>query len=198
MQYAYTYGDPRKLYLNVTNRCSNRCSFCVRDRTKGLGGAVLLGGEEPDFQSLREAVEELGGPGAFEEFVWCGFGEPTYRVDLMTEAAPWLRGRGAGIRLNTNGHASLIHGRDVMVELAKAAAAVSVSLNAPGRERYVELCRPTFGPAGWDAMLDFLARAPAYFRQVQASVVGGVLGPSEIRAAEALARSLGIDNFRVR
>jgi TatD DNase family protein len=210
MEFAYHYGNPRKLYLNVTNRCTNRCSFCVRYQTSGLGGAVLWGGDEPDFGMLREAVLRRGALEEFSDFIWCGFGEPTFRLDLILEAASWLRSRGAAVRLNTNGHACLIHGRDVLDELSKAVDEVSVSLNAPNARRYMELCRPDLesialrggGKAEpalwWEAMLDFLARAPSFFRSVQASVVGFVLTEAEIEQCRALSRSLGVERFRVR
>ncbi len=210
MEYAYTYGDVRRLYLNVTNRCTNRCAFCVRYRTERLGGAVLWGGAEPDFEMLKAAVLANGAFEEIREFVWCGYGEPTFRLELIRQAASWLRSAGARIRLNTNGHACLIHGRDVFVELAQAVEEVSVSLNAPNYQRYTELCRPdtaTFrNPGGtaarqilaWEAMLDFLSRAPLYFESVQASVVGFALTEDEIKSCRLLARSLGVTQFRVR
>jgi len=210
LDYAYTYGDTRNLYLNATNRCTNRCPFCVRYRAEGLGGAILWGGDEPDLEQLQAAVGREGSFKEFREFIWCGYGEPTFRLDLIREAAPWLRSVGAKIRLNTNGHACLIHGRDVLAELAPAVDEVSVSLNAPNCQRYVELCEPDphfFSVAGdatpppdlaWEAMLDFLARAPVYFEKVQASVVGFMLASDEIESCRLLARSLGIKYFRVR
>ncbi len=210
MEYAYHYGDPGRLYLNVTNRCSNRCSFCVRGEADGLGGALLRGDEEPDFARLREAVLRHGDPGRFREIVWCGYGEPTCRLDLIGEAAAWLRSGGAKIRLDTNGHACVIHGRDVMAELGAAVDRVSVSLNAPDRERYRRLCLPDLeqlgergGPpvtaeAVWDSVLDFIARAPAHFEEVQVSVVGRALAPGEIDACRTLALALGAHRFRVR
>ena len=210
MEYAYTYRDPHRLYLNVTNRCTNRCSFCVRYRTRGLGGAVLWGGEEPDCARLQEAVLRRGVLEDFLEFIWCGYGEPTFRLDLITEAAPWLRSAKAKIRLNTNGHACLIHGRDVLGELAQAVDEVSVSLNAPNLRKYRELCLsdleavPDCGSHGataerlWEATLDFLARAPAFFPRVQASVVGFTLTETEIEQCQSLANSLGVSTFRVR
>lgn len=210
MEYAYTYGDVRRLYLNGTNRCTNRCSFCVRYGTGGLGGATLWGGEEPDLEMLQAAVLAHGSPEEFDEFIWCGFGEPTFRLGLIRQAASWLRSGGATIRLNTNGHACLIHGREALAELAQAVDQVSVSLNAPNCRRYVELCRPdpgmfpmaTGGTASetlaWDAVLDFLSRAPAHFKTVQASVVGYALTGEEIESCRSLACSLGITQFRVR
>ncbi len=204
MDYAYTYGDFSRLYLNVTNKCSNQCSFCVRNHSEGLGGAALWGGREPDFQDLRESVLSRGRLSDISEFVWCGFGEPTFRLDLIVEAASWLRSEGARIRLNTNGHANLIHGRDVLPELSKAVDDVSISLNAPDSLRYQELCRPCFNQSAaepdicWKSMLDFLSRAPAFFKNVQASVVGFALTEEEVERCRTLALSLGIERFRVR
>jgi TatD DNase family protein len=210
LDYAYTYGDKRKLYLNATNRCTNRCLFCVRYRTEGLGGAVLWGGVEPGLDQLKDAVRRQGPFEEIREFIWCGYGEPTFRLDLILTAASWLRSGGARIRLNTNGHSCLIHERDVLGELAPAIDEVSVSLNAPNCGRYLELCRPdpSFFPASgidtsppelaWESMLDFLSRAPAHIEKVQASVVGFSLTSEEIDSCRLLARSLGIDQFRVR
>jgi TatD DNase family protein len=208
MEYIYRYGDPGRLYLNVTNRCTNRCSFCVRYHSKGLGGSILSGGREPDLQALQDALQDFGSPGDCREFIWCGFGEPTYRLDLIVEAAPWLRSGGAKIRLNTNGHAGLIHGRDVLPELSQAVDAVSVSLNAPNCLRYLELCNPDVNSVPdrhdltselfWEATLDFLSRAPSFFKEVQASVVDYFLSSEEIEECRSLALSLGIAQFRIR
>jgi len=208
MEYAYRYGDPGRLYLNVTNRCTNDCSFCIRRHASGLGGVALKGGPEPDLDALKDAVRRYGAPEGSEEFIWCGFGEPTYRLDLITGAAAWLRRSGAKIRLNTNGHACLIHGGDVLPDLAEAVDIVSVSLNAPSLKRYLSLCLPdpdsiSAGPDRmpedfWRATIDFLSRAPKYFREVRASVVGFALSAEEIKQAQTLAQSLGIERFRIR
>ena len=210
MDYAYKHGDARRLYLNVTNKCTNRCSFCVRYRTEGLGGAILWGAEEPDLAKLQDAIHNQGAMEEFQEFIWCGYGEPTFRLDLIKEAASWLRSHGATIRLNTNGHACLIHGRDVLPELSQAVDDVSISLNAPNCQRYLQLCRPDLDSFPhrkggsidsrlfWDSMIDFLARSPRYFERTQASVVGYMLSIEEIDQSKSLAISLGVTQFRVR
>jgi TatD DNase family protein len=149
---------------------------------------------------LLEAIDVRGGP--FTEIIWCGFGEPTFRLDLIVDAGPHLKASGARVRLDTNGHGALIHGRDILPELAPAVDAVSVSLNAPTVERYVELCSPSFGDhppeAFYRATQDFLSGAAEHFDEVTASVVGHVLGFDEVEVAEDLAKSLGCRNFRVR
>ena len=96
MDYAYTYSDPGRLYLNVTNRCTNRCGYCVRDYRPGRGDGRLWGGPEPDLAELLRTIEARGGAGAFDEIVWCGFGEPTFRLDLIMGAGPHLRARERG------------------------------------------------------------------------------------------------------
>ncbi|MBP1625107.1 MAG: Radical domain protein [Acidobacteria bacterium] len=198
MDYAYIFGDAQTLYLNVTNRCTNRCRFCVRYGRDGLGGSVLWGGEEPDLPLLQHAIQARGGLDGIREFVWCGFGEPTFRLDLIRQAEPWLRSRGAKIRLNTNGNACLIHGRDVLPELANAADEVSISLNAPDCESYVELCRPESGRLSWEGMVDFLKRAPLYFEKTQASIVASVLTSAQIEQCRRLAASFGVHRFLLR
>jgi TatD DNase family protein len=205
MDYAYTFGEPSTLYLNVTNRCTTECTFCVRRFTDSLGSGQLRGGDEPDLPALLGAVEGHGGAEGFDEIVWCGFGEPTYRLDLIVEAAPALRGGGATIRLNTNGHGSLIHGRDVIPELAEAVDVVSVSLNAPTAERHAELCPPAVPLPGvdgprqlWQATVAFIEAAVGHFGEVHASVVGHCLTDPELAECEALARRLGVASLRVR
>jgi TatD DNase family protein len=206
MDYAYTYGDPRRLYLNVTNRCTNRCSFCVRNYSRGLGGAILRGGDEPGRKELRDSILARNSLSTVTEFIWCGYGEPTFQLDLIAESASWLRSssKGAKIRLNTNGHGCLVHGRDILPELSGAVDEVSVSMNAPDSMRYCELCKPGFDQsplppeAFWEAMLEFLSRAPAFFATVQASVVGMALTDEEIKRSRELAFVLGIERFRVR
>ena len=210
MDYAYRYGDRGRLYLNTTNRCANRCAFCIRNSAVDFGAAELWGDHEPDIHMLKNAIQQHGNLEDFTEFIWCGYGEPTFRLDLIVEAASWLRSRGASVRLNTNGQACLIHSRDVLPELGGAVDVVSVSLNAPNAARYLELCRPdpddfpdpgkirTSPEITWEAMLDFLRRAPAYFSMVQASVIGLSLTSAEIEQSRELAFSLGIKQFLIR
>ncbi len=208
MDWAYQYRDPEQLYLNVTNRCTNDCSFCVRSHTSRLGDGLLIGDDEPDLEQLLTAVDQRGGPGRFSEIVWCGFGEPTIRLDLILKASPIFHTAGAKVRLNTNGHACLIHGRDVLPELGEVIDRVNVSFNAPTAERYVELCHPDIHSvstshlptpeAFWEAMIDFLHRAPSHIAEVQASVVGHTLEPEEIEQCRELTAELAGATLRVR
>jgi TatD DNase family protein len=210
MDFVYTFGDPSVLYLNVTNRCTNDCVFCVGRHSSGLGGAHLRGDGEPSAQVLLEAVDDAGGIDTFEEVVWCGFGEPTVRLDVVVEVSQALAAAGFRRRLNTNGHGCLLHGPRALDQLGAVIDVVSVSLNAPTPERYAELCRPVHRPglpgelAGlapgeyWAAVVDFLRRGPDHFAKVRASVVGHVLEPSEIDDCRELAWRTGCSDFLVR
>lgn len=206
MDYVYTFGDPETIYLNITNRCTNRCAFCVRVGNDGLGSGILWGGPEPDADELFEAIEEFGLEGVVEA-VFCGFGEPTFRVDLIEEVGGRLKERGVRVRLNTNGHAAIINPGDpnLLDRLAAGIDEVSVSLNAPDPRRYAEISRPVPAPNRtpedyWQALIDFIEAMGRRrdIARVQATVVGSVLTDEEVARCRALAEALGCPGLRVR
>ncbi len=186
---AYRIRD--SLYLNLTNRCSNVCSFCARYTTDYVKGHYLKLRREPSADELRAAI---GDPAQYKEVVFCGFGEPTIRLDAVIELAGWIKAAGGRVRINTNGQANLIHGRDVLPELAGKVDAISISLDAQDEETYNRLCRPQY-PGAWRAVVDFIREAPRYIPNVQATVVTaeGV----DVQKCRALADSLGV-KLRVR
>ncbi len=150
----------------------------------------------------QEALDDLlrRDYGLYQELVFCGFGEPMYRtddilwlVDQLREAAPHL----PPVRINTNGHANLILGRDVTPELKGRIDALSISLNGATAQAYVDVTRPKDGMAAWEAMLDFTRRAAAYVPTVMMTVVDQDKSPQEIASCRALAQSLGA-TLRVR
>ncbi|RMG87130.1 MAG: YchF/TatD family DNA exonuclease [Candidatus Dadabacteria bacterium] len=189
------YPIRRSLYLNVTNRCTNRCAFCPKHRAPIVKGHDLALTHEPSAEEVLAAVEARGGPGAWDEVVFCGFGEPLLRLDLVKEVARELRRRGARrIRVNTDGLASAVHGRNVPAELAGLVDAVSVSLNAPDAETYERLCRPGIEGA-YEAVLGFLREAREHIGEVTASVVA--VPGLDLEACRRRAEELGV-RFRVR
>ena len=108
-----TYTVERGLYINVTNRCSNRCEFCIRNNGDGAYGSESLWLErEP---TLEEIISDIAKRdlSQFDEVVFCGYGEPTERLEVIREVALWIRSKSdIQIRLNTNGHANLIWGQE--------------------------------------------------------------------------------------
>lgn len=157
------YWLDNKLYLNITNRCSNRCFFCFKNFKRGVGGFNLKLVEEPNLDQITSELEKVLGMRSWDEAVFCGFGEPTERLDLLLEVTRWIRknyGKPLKIRVDTNGHGNILNmGRDTATELRTAGVdKVSVSLNAGDKETYVEICKPTFEGA-YKATVDFIQGA---------------------------------------
>jgi len=187
------YRIRNSLYLNITNRCSNRCSFCAKFDDFTVKGHNLLLDDEPSFEEIMVAV---GKPDPeIEEIVFCGYGEALIRLDLVKQVATELKRRGYRIRINSDGQANLVHGRDILPELAGLVDCISVSLNAPDAETYTKLCSTPFGAAGFKAVCDFIREAQQYIPQVIASAV--TVPGIDIQACRELAESLGTQ-FRVR
>lgn len=194
-----TYEYYGSLYINLTNRCDCHCVFCIRDQdASALGGLWLQ--EEP---TKEEVLAEILGQdlSQYAEIVFCGYGEPTCRADDLFWICDQLRAAGRAdlppIRLNTNGHGSLINHRDIAPEMTGRLDAVSVSLNASNPAEYLRLTRPGAGEAAWQAMLDFLRRAVACVPKVMVTIVDYDKTPQEIEACRRLAQELGV-HFRVR
>lgn len=187
------YPIRSSVYLNLTNRCSADCVFCPRNRNPVVKGHNLALEEEPTFEGALKAVGAIDGD--YQELVFCGFGEPTLRFDLVKRIAGHLRPRFQRLRLDTNGHGSLINRRDITGEVAELFDAVSVSLNAANQEEYAKISRPEFGNEAFPALIDFIRGCKSKGLEVTATIVG--FPGADIQEAEALARELGV-NFRVR
>jgi TatD DNase family protein len=190
------YPIRRSLYVNVTNACSNRCVFCPRSTGELLvKGHNLRLAAEPSAAEILAALDQGGAP-QYEEIVFCGFGEPTLRLEVIKEVARAVKARwGLRTRLNTNGQGSALAGRDITAELAGLLDAVSVSLDAPDAETYERLCRPTV-PNAFAAACDFLRRAKGCIPSVRATAVA--IPGLDLEAVRRLAeRDLGVA-FEVR
>lgn len=168
------YWLDSSIYLNITNRCSNNCWFCFRNFKRGVGGFRLKLDKEPTIAEVKAELEAVLGLRHWNEVVFCGFGEPTARLDALLGVARWLRERygSVPIRVDTNGHGyALNKGRDVAQELRDAGvSSVSVSLNGHDEASYAENCRPEFS-GGFTAVLDFVEKAKTSGLDVEVSAV---------------------------
>jgi TatD DNase family protein len=186
------YKIRNSLYLNITNQCSNRCSFCAKFDDFTVKGHNLLLDGEPSFDEIVSAV---GQPEGIDEIVFCGYGEPLIRLELIKQVARELKGRGYRIRINTDGQANLVHGRNILPELAGLIDSISISLNAPDADSYEQICNTPFGEAGFEAVCSFIQEAKQHIPQVVASAV--TIPGIDIPACRRLAESLGAE-FRIR
>lgn len=188
---AYTLHGNR--YLNITNRCSLRCRFCPKhNRNWVVQDYDLSLQHEPGCEQI---LAVLGDPVQFEEVVFCGLGEPTQRLPVLLEIAHEVKSRGGKVRLNTDGLANLLHGRDVTPELAECVDRVSVSLNAHNSEVYEAHTRPKYANA-YPAMLNFIRTAKARGMAVTLTAIDGLPGVN-LAACRLIAETLGV-SFRRR
>ena len=192
--YVYVFGD--SLYLNITNRCPNNCEFCIRNIKDGVSGSDLWLLKEPTFQELVDDVS-MYDLKKYKEVVFCGFGEPTCNLSMISQIAPYLKKKGCKIRINTNGLANLINKReDVAKLIAPYIDSVSISLNASNAQVYQEICRSKFGEDAFYAMLKFAKDCVEAGIDTTMSVVD-FIGEEEVEACRKLALEAGA-HFKVR
>ncbi len=191
------YPIRRSLYLNLTNRCTADCGFCTRLTHPVVKGhnLALRREQEPTAAELIAAIEARGGAGAWEEFVFCGYGEPMMRLDELKAVAGWLKERGARVRVNTNGHADLWHKRPTASELRGLVDVVSISLNADNAAQYAAIVRPAWGERSFQGLLDFARDAARVVPEVVFTVVDD--GSIDIEGCRRIAAEYGVP-LRVR
>lgn len=188
-----SYRIRNSLYLNITNRCTNACTFCAKRDDYYVKGHYLKLPGEP---SVEEVLAEVGDPTRYDEIVFCGFGEPLLRLADVKAIAKALKGKGARTRVNTDGLANLVHGRNVLPELSGLVDAISVSLNAPDADTYARICPNRYGAVSFHAILDFLREAPMHITSVAATAVA--LPGLDTDAVRRLAGSIPGVAFRLR
>jgi TatD DNase family protein len=186
---AYQIRD--SLYLNITNRCTNACSFCVKFRSDYVKGHQLRLSHEPTEEEIKG---EIGDPSRYREVVFCGYGEPLQRLETVKHIARWVKERGGNVRINTNGQADLIHKRDILPELEGIVDRISISLDAQDEETYDRICRPAFKNA-YSEVLRFIRQSKNYIPDVQVTVVE--LEGVDIERCGRIAAELGVA-FRIR
>jgi radical SAM enzyme (TIGR04100 family) len=185
-----TYETGTGLYVNLTNRCSNACDFCVRSHGETVYGNLWLD-REPTVEEIKESIfsRDLS---AYTEIVFCGYGEPTERLDDLLAVAKHIRSvSDIAIRINTNGLADLICGESTAPKLAGLIDAVSISLNATDREEYLKVVRPRFGIDSYDAMLKFTRDCTRYVPSVVMTVVDVVTSVEEQARCREICESVG-------
>ena len=189
-----TYIVEDKLYVNITNKCSNRCEFCIRNNGDGAYGSDSLWLErEPTVEEILASVfsHDLT---AFPEIVFCGYGEPTYRLDDAVIVAREVKKKypEIKIRINTNGQSDLILGRNTAPDYEGVFDIVSISLNSPTSSGYQAICHSVYGEKSFDSLLRFADEVKKYVSSVQLSAVKETLNSEEIELCKEIANRLGV------
>ena len=192
-----SYTIKNSLYLNMTNHCTNRCAFCVRETAPDAYPNLWLEAE-PTLQDVMADLSSYNSLNRFDEIVFCGYGEPTCRLYDMLEICRRLREVTATpIRVNTNGHASLILKENTPPLFQGLVDCVSISLNAADSDTYMRLCRPHFGEEAFAGVLKFAREVVHYVPKVILTAVRGTVPDEDLDRCAVIAREIGA-GFRVR
>ena len=191
------YKIENNLYINLTNNCLLKCEFCVRKEERFGGYSLKLKNEPSADEVIAELKKQLDekNNAKIEGIVFCGFGEPTYKMDEIKYISQFAKSKNLKIRLNTNGLGNLINGQDITVQLKGLIDTVSISLNAPDAETYDRVTGFAV-PEAFEQMLDFAKECLQKGIKTILTAVD-VLSESDLIKCCAIAKELGAD-FRVR
>ena len=173
--------------------------FCIRNTTDVIQNSdpLWFEGNEPTMEEIKKDFERFD-INKYSEIVFCGYGEPTERMDILVETAKFLKEKtDKKIRLNTNGLSDLILKRkNTAFELKGLIDTVSISLNAPNSKKFEEVTNSVFKEKSFDALLDFAKDAKECIEKVMFTVVD-VISEKEIEECKKIADDMGIE-LRVR
>lgn len=192
------YKVHNNLYVNLTNRCTCSCTFCLRNEKETVGESSTLWLEhEPSVEEVKKEFEKFN-MDEYNEVVFCGFGEPTERIDDLIEIAKFVKEKyHKKIRINTNGQGSLSNGKDIAPMMKGVIDIVSVSLNTPNEKRYNEIVRSRFGDQAYQAMLSFVKEVRQYVPEVVLSTVSTTITKEEEEECRKICEDLGV-TYRIR
>lgn len=180
-------------YINITNKCNCNCTFCIRSKGNSVGEASDLWfyGKEPTVDEIKNAIDNYDFS-QVKEVVFCGYGEPTMRLDDLLEIASYLRKVNGDmkLRLNTNGLSDLVYGRSTAKEIGEAFDVVSISLNDPDSDSYDAVTRNIYPTKAFQSMLNFTKECVKHCPYVRMTVVD-VIGEENIEKSRVIAESLG-------
>lgn len=186
----YLYYVEGKPYLNITNKCSNDCEFCIRHGRETMDGQELwLKSPDPTTQQVLQQFPD--GIDFGQEFVFCGFGEPTENLATFLGVAQFIKQKGGKVRLNTNGQSDLINSRPTAKEICQVTDSVSISLNDCTAKDYQKLCNSRFGEQAFDALVSFAKQCSQLGASVTMSVVD-VIGEEKIAKCQEICKNAGV------
>lgn len=186
------YQFEESLYVNLTNKCPCACVFCIRKNQDSVGECDSLWlDHEPQLQEVIEDFSKYTFEN-YKEVVFCGYGEPLERIDLLLEVCKHIREKSMlPIRVNTNGLSDLIHGKKTAHLLVGYVDKIAISLNAPNKDAYMRVAKPKFGEESFQSLLGFAKDAKLNGIEVSFSIVD-IISPEEIEACKQLAEEMSI------
>lgn len=187
------YEFDGKLYANITNKCPCACTFCIRKNSDSVGNNNSLWLEhEPSFEEITAAFDSFDKTG-LDELVFCGYGEPMMRADILLKTAEYVKANSnMKIRINTNGLVGLMDPLFDISTLKYKIDKVSISLNASNPDKYFQITNPKYGLPSYNSMLNFALRVQEYVPDVSFTIVDCGLDEEEKELCRERARDVGI------
>ena len=189
------------VYLNITNACPCKCEFCIRNNGDSVGDAETLWftGHSPSLDEIKSEIDSFDFSPYSDEIVFCGYGEPTCAYENLIASAKYLKEKmpECKLRINTNGLSDLFNKKSTADEICSVFDIVSISLNAPTSEKYIELCHPSFGDKAYPAILKFAEECASHKDVVTKFSVVDVISPEDIKECKKIAEEIGVP-LRVR
>lgn len=187
-----TYVFEGNLYINITNQCPNNCEFCLRNNTDSVGDSESLWlDREPSKEEILSDILKRDLK-KYPELVFCGYGEPTCRLDDMLYICSKIKEiSNIKIRVNTNGLSDLINGKNTAINFKNLVDTLSISLNASNKEEYDKICHSEFGINAFDAVINFAKNSLKYIPNVYLSIVYTEDNKSEIEKCRNLCKKIG-------
>lgn len=186
-----------KVYVNLTNKCSCACTFCLRNTKEMKESNSLWLEREPTYDEIISEFEKYDIT-KFKEIIFCGFGEPTMALDTLIKVAEYIKNKSANtpIRLNSNGLGDLVHEKEIAPLFKGLIDTISISLNSSNAEEFLKLTRNKYGLSSYDSMIRFTISCKSYIPNVVMTVVD-CIGEKEIAACQAICDKIGV-HLRVR
>ena len=190
-------GIKKNIYVNLTNRCPCACTFCLRTTKKMAETNSLWLQKEPTIEEVIAEFESID-ISLYDDIIFCGFGEPTERLDAIIEISKYIKKRNSNMptRINTNGLGDLINKKEIAPLLKDLIDTVSISLNAPTAEEFYEITKNKFGIESYEAMKQFAVSCKSYIPNVVFTVVD-CISKEDIKASQKVCDDLGI-TLRIR
>lgn len=187
------YEFDGKLYANITNRCPCSCTFCIRKNSESVGENDSLWLEhEPSLEEVKKAFDEFD-KSDLGELVFCGYGEPMMRAELMLQTAEYVKSvSNMKIRINTNGLAALMNPDFDISRLKYKIDSVSISLNASDPDKYLMITNSQYGLPSYNSMLNFALRVQEFVPEVVFTIVDCGLEEGEIEKCRERAKDCGV------
>ncbi|SDB09747.1 TIGR04100 family radical SAM protein [Eubacterium oxidoreducens] len=192
------YKVHNNLYVNLTNKCPCACTFCLRQNMDRIGESNSLWlDHEPSFEEVKAAFEQFN-LSAYNEVVFCGFGEPTEALDVLLQTAKFVKNTyKKKIRINTNGLGNLVNNKDITPLFKDLIDTVSISLNTSNADDYHKLVQSKFGDCSFNEMLKFAESCTNYVPNVILTTVETTISKDDEAACQKICDKIGA-TYRIR